>query len=103
MIDAEQIAKEAIQNHIANNLDFDNMRITINKKQLAEMTGVSRSTLEQQFLCRQSVKQIEAACGTKCLWFYPEIKTEWRKFVTEQYLIKNGTYPLHEIERKEVS
>lgn len=100
MIDPERIVEDYLKSKVDEAMNFDDMRITVNKKQLVEMTGVSVSTLEQKFFPRSEVLAIEHDCGKKRLWCYPEVKQAWLDFLEEQYIRKNHQLPPYKLEMK---
>lgn len=81
VIDVEEIAREVIVTRVSDRLDRLDLRATININDLVEVTGISKTSLEENFVCTEPVKKIEERFGTKRLWPYPEIKKLWLEYL----------------------
>lgn len=86
VIDPEEIVFNVINQKVNALISDDSLRITVNQHQLAMMTGVSESTLLEQFEPQPYVTKLERRAGKpgkrgKKVWLYPEIKDAWRHYL----------------------
>lgn len=86
VIDPEQLVIEVINQKVNALLSDDSLSITVNQHQLALMTGVSETTLVEQFEPLPFVTKLERRAGKpgkrgKKVWLYPEIKDAWRHYL----------------------
>ena len=73
--------EELVRAEIRESIQQKQLRLSVSLNDLVEMTGVSKSTLENIFVPLEEVKSIEYRVGKKRLWLYPEVKSVWTDFL----------------------
>lgn len=88
--DPQAVAQKVIEDQVNQMLGADGgLQITVNIKQLSEMTGTSPSTLEKQFVPLGYVAKLERRAGApgkrgKRVWLFPEVRDAWRRYLDER-------------------
>lgn len=88
--DPQAVAEKVIQDHVNQLLGSDDeLQISVNITQLARMTGVSASNLEQNFVPLEYVTELERRSGApgkrgKRVWLFPQIKDAWLRYLEER-------------------
>ncbi|MFC6275641.1 hypothetical protein ACFQET_08970 [Levilactobacillus tangyuanensis] len=88
--DPQAVAKRVIEDQVNQMLgENDKLQISVNLSQLADMTGVSTSNLEQNFVPLGYVAKLERRAGApgkrgKRVWLFPEVRDAWRRYLDER-------------------
>lgn len=85
VIDPNAVAVAYIEHRV--DKELSTFRVSVNVKQLADMTGTSASTLEKTFLPMPYAQKLERRVGERGgrrVWLFPEITQAWRRYLEER-------------------
>ncbi|TDM21845.1 hypothetical protein ETI05_03625 [Macrococcoides canis] len=77
----EELVKEKVEEKLN---DFKHMYAAVDMKKLIELTGLSKTTLTNQYTNQQEFMDITVKHGTRVLYLYPECVEVFKKIIKEK-------------------